>query len=98
MSNKPNVNEISKAHLDEKEQEVELQAVRTIVKICKISTPKENIDRILEEYSTSGRSVVVVVSGVFIKCSILEQVVAIHPGMAAERAGLVSSHAKLVDV
>ncbi|GFW22195.1 hypothetical protein TNCV_1429491 [Trichonephila clavipes] len=49
MSNKPNVNEISKAHLDQKEQEVELQAVKTIVKICKISTPKENIDRILEE-------------------------------------------------
>ncbi|GFW04846.1 hypothetical protein TNCV_4880811 [Trichonephila clavipes] len=39
-----------------------------------------------------------VVSQVSIKSSTLEQVVAIHSGMATERAGLVSSQAKPVEV
>ncbi|GFT67451.1 uncharacterized protein TNCV_2360641 [Trichonephila clavipes] len=39
-----------------------------------------------------------VISRVFIESSVLEQVVAIHSGMAAEWAGLVSSYAKPMEV
>ncbi|GFX98284.1 hypothetical protein TNCV_4909271 [Trichonephila clavipes] len=42
MSNKPNVNEVSKAHLDKKEQAVELQAAK-------------NYCEELQDFNTEGR-------------------------------------------
>ncbi|GFV95127.1 hypothetical protein TNCV_1292451 [Trichonephila clavipes] len=51
MSNTLNVNKVSKAHLEPKEQEVELQAVKNhCEELLDFSTElKENIDRMLEK-------------------------------------------------
>ncbi|GFY71548.1 hypothetical protein TNIN_407261 [Trichonephila inaurata madagascariensis] len=51
MSNTLNVNEVSKAHFDPKEQEVELQAVKNCwEELLDFNTElKENIDRMLEK-------------------------------------------------
>ncbi|GFW82981.1 hypothetical protein TNCV_4604081 [Trichonephila clavipes] len=51
MSNKLNANEVSRVHLDPKEQEVELQAVKNhCEELQDFNTElKENIDRILEK-------------------------------------------------